>query len=157
MHAQLVYLGTTHLVPDDDVVPVGPELVEGEDVEPGALVAGRVQRDPHGVLLQQRREALVHRQVLVRLEVQQLWGGEKKSYRRKICEEGGLGTNLAISEAPRDEHVGSKLFLSTRVTCAEGGEGGKGCYFSRPLSAALSSASFLVLLLFLSVISRMHN
>ena len=47
-------------------------LVEGEYVEPGALVAGGVQVHPHGVLLQQRRQPLVDRQVLVGLDVQQL-------------------------------------------------------------------------------------
>ena len=31
-----------YLVPHHDIVPVGPELVEGEDVEPGALISGRI-------------------------------------------------------------------------------------------------------------------
>ena len=61
-----------YLVSDDDVVPVGPELVEGEDVEPGALVAGGVEVDAHGVLLQEGRKTLVHSQVLVRLQMEKL-------------------------------------------------------------------------------------
>ena len=58
--------------PGTYVVALAAELPEGLDVEPGALVARRVQGHPHGVLLQQRREPLVHRQVLVGLDVQQL-------------------------------------------------------------------------------------
>lgn len=54
------------------VVPVGAQLPEGLDEEPGAFVPRPVQRDPHGVLLQQSREALVHRQVLVALHVEEL-------------------------------------------------------------------------------------
>lgn len=57
---------------DTDLVAGDAQLVEGEDVEPGALVARHVQRHPHGVLLKVRRQPLVHRQVLVALEVQQL-------------------------------------------------------------------------------------
>ena len=49
-----------------------PQLVEGRHVEPGALVAGRVEVDAHGVLLQERRLALVDGQILVRLQVKQL-------------------------------------------------------------------------------------
>jgi len=64
---------TDYLVSHDDVVSVGPELVERQDVEPGALVAGGIQGDAHGVLLQQRGQLLVHRQVLVALDVQQLF------------------------------------------------------------------------------------
>ena len=64
------------LITDDHVVPVGPELVEREDVEPGAFISGRVEVDPHRVLLQQRRKPFVDRQVLVGLQVQQL---EKKT------------------------------------------------------------------------------
>lgn len=59
------------------IISLAAELPEGLDVEPGALVPGRVQRNPHGVLLQQSREALVHRQVLVTLNVQEL--GQKKT------------------------------------------------------------------------------
>lgn len=54
------------------VISVGAELPEGLDEEPGALVPRPVQRDPHGVLLQQRRQPLVHRQVFIALHVQQL-------------------------------------------------------------------------------------
>ena len=49
-----------------------PKFVEGRHVEPGPLVAGRVEVDAHGVLLEERRLTLVHRQVLVRLQVEQL-------------------------------------------------------------------------------------
>lgn len=54
------------------VVSVGAELPEGLDEEPGALVPRPVQSDPHGVLLQQRRETFVDRQVFVALHVKQL-------------------------------------------------------------------------------------
>ena len=40
-------------------------LVEGEYVEPGALVPRRVQGDPHGVLLEEGGEPLVDGEVLV--------------------------------------------------------------------------------------------
>lgn len=43
------------------VIPIAPKLPEGLDEEPGALVARRVQRHPHGILLQQGRQPLVHR------------------------------------------------------------------------------------------------
>ena len=65
----LVY---NYLISDDDIVSVGPELVEGEDVEPGPLVAGRIQVDPHRILFQQSRKTFVHRQVFVRFQVKQL-------------------------------------------------------------------------------------
>lgn len=67
-----------HLVPDDDVVAVRSEFVERENVEPGSLVSGRVQRHSHGVLLLQSGQSLVDRQVLVRLQMKKL--------RRKKCE-----------------------------------------------------------------------
>lgn len=54
------------------VVSFAAELPEGLDVEPGTLVSGRVQGNPHGVLLQQRRKPLVHRQELVALNVKEL-------------------------------------------------------------------------------------
>lgn len=54
------------------VVSVGAELPEGLDEEPGAFVPRPVQSDPHGVLLQQSGEALVHRQVFITLHVEQL-------------------------------------------------------------------------------------
>lgn len=56
----------------------GAQLIEGLDVEPGAFVSGRVQHHPHGVLLQQGGKTLVHRQVLVALQVEELGhrGGE---------------------------------------------------------------------------------
>lgn len=56
------------------VVPVAPQLPEGLDEEPGALVARGIQRHPHGVLLQQGRQPLVDGQVLVTLHVQELGG-----------------------------------------------------------------------------------
>ena len=61
-----------YLVPHYNIVPVGPELVEGEDVEPRPLVPRRVQVDPHRVLLQQGGKTLVHCQVLVGLDVEEL-------------------------------------------------------------------------------------
>lgn len=54
------------------IVSFAAQLPEGLDVEPGTLVPGRVQGDPHGVLLQQGREPLVHRQELVALNVKEL-------------------------------------------------------------------------------------
>lgn len=56
----------THAVPD------GAQFVEGLDVEPGALVSSCVQHHPHGVFLQQSRQTLVHRQILVALQVEEL-------------------------------------------------------------------------------------
>lgn len=60
------------------IISFAAELPEGLNVEPGALVPGRVQRNPHGVLLKQGRETLVHRQELITLNVQELrqknWG-----------------------------------------------------------------------------------
>lgn len=56
-------------------VSIAAELPEGLDVEPGALVPSWVQRNPHGVLLEQRRQTLVHGQKLVALNVEEL--GEK--------------------------------------------------------------------------------
>lgn len=50
----------------------GAQFVEGLDVEPGAFVSGCVQHHPHGVLLQQGGKTLVHRQVLVALQVEEL-------------------------------------------------------------------------------------
>lgn len=59
-------------------VSQGPQLVERLDVEPGSLVPRRVQRYSHGVLLQQCREPLVHSQVFIAFQVQQL-SAERKS------------------------------------------------------------------------------
>lgn len=56
----------THTVPD------GAQFVERLDVEPGALVSSCVQHHPHGVFLQQSRQTLVHRQILVALQVEEL-------------------------------------------------------------------------------------
>ena len=47
-------------------------LVEGEDIEPGSLVARGVEGDPHGVLLEEGGEPLVDGEVLVRFDVEQL-------------------------------------------------------------------------------------
>lgn len=57
---------------DTHTVSQGAQLVKGLDVKPGALVACRVQRHPHSILLQQGRESLIHRQVLIAFQVQQL-------------------------------------------------------------------------------------
>lgn len=54
------------------IISFTTELPEGLNVEPGALVPGRVQRNPHGILLKQSRKTLVHRQILITLNVQQL-------------------------------------------------------------------------------------
>lgn len=54
------------------IVSFAAELPERLDVEPGTLVPSRVQGNPHGVLLQQRRKPLVHRQELVALNVKEL-------------------------------------------------------------------------------------
>lgn len=48
------------------------QLVERHHVEPGALVAVSVERHAHGVLLEQGRQPLVHSQILVALDVEQL-------------------------------------------------------------------------------------
>lgn len=59
------------------IIPIAPKLPEGLDEEPGALVARGIQRHPHGVLLQQGWQPLVHRQVFVAFHVQKLrhrWG-----------------------------------------------------------------------------------
>lgn len=64
--------GMTHAVSN------GAQFVEGLDVEPGALVSGRVQHHPHGVLLQQGRKTLVHRQVLVALQVEELGHADER-------------------------------------------------------------------------------
>lgn len=53
-------------------VSQGPQLVEGLNVEPGTFVSSRVQRHSHGVFLQQRWQPLVHRQVFIAFQVQQL-------------------------------------------------------------------------------------
>lgn len=54
------------------IISFAAELPERLNVEPGALVPGRVQRNPHGVLLKKSGEALVHRQELIALNVKEL-------------------------------------------------------------------------------------
>lgn len=54
------------------IVSFAAELPEGLNIEPGALISSRVQRNPHGILLKQSRESLIHRQVLITLYVQEL-------------------------------------------------------------------------------------
>lgn len=54
------------------IVTVGPQLPEGLDEEPGALVSRPIQGDSHGVLLQQSRQTLVHRQIFITLHVEKL-------------------------------------------------------------------------------------
>lgn len=66
-HCSAQLLGA--LQPRTHIISVAPQLPEGLDEEPGPLVAGGIQRHPHGVLLQQGRQPLVHRQVLVALHV----------------------------------------------------------------------------------------
>lgn len=54
------------------VVSIGAELPEGLDKEPGPFVARPIQCDSHGILLQQSRQTLVHRQIFVAFHVKQL-------------------------------------------------------------------------------------
>lgn len=54
------------------IISFAAELPEGLNVEPGALIPGRVKRNPHGVLLKQSWKTLIHRQELVALNVQEL-------------------------------------------------------------------------------------
>lgn len=56
----------------DYVVSIGTELPEGLDEEPGTFVPRPIQCDSHGILLQQSRQTLVHRQIFVALHVKQL-------------------------------------------------------------------------------------
>lgn len=71
--------------PCPHIVPIAPKLPEGLDEEPGALIARGVQRHPHGVLLQQGRQPLVHGQVLVALHVQELGGQAGQSHPRRLA------------------------------------------------------------------------
>lgn len=66
------YIGVDVKRRETYIVSFAAELPEGLNVEPGALVASWVQRNPHSVLLQESREALVHGQVLIALYVQEL-------------------------------------------------------------------------------------
>lgn len=59
-------------VANHDIVAARTELVKGHDVEPGPLVSVRIQVDPHCVFFEQRRQSLVHCDVFVGLEVQEL-------------------------------------------------------------------------------------
>lgn len=54
------------------IISFTAELPERLNVEPGALIPGRVKRNPHGVLLKQSWKTLIHRQELVTLNVQEL-------------------------------------------------------------------------------------
>lgn len=65
-HSHRLVRTMTHTVSD------GAQFVERLYVKPGPLVSSSVQHHPHGVLLQQRRQTLVHRQVLVALQVEEL-------------------------------------------------------------------------------------
>lgn len=58
--------------PCTHVISVAPQLPEGLDEEPGSLVAGGIQCHPHGVLLKQGWQSLVHCQVLIALHVEEL-------------------------------------------------------------------------------------
>ena len=58
---------------DAYTVTSGAEFIERLDVEPRSLVASQVQSNSHSILLQQRWKPLVHRQILVTLEMQQLY------------------------------------------------------------------------------------
>lgn len=59
------------------IISFTAELPERLDVEPGTFVPSRVQRNTHGILLQERREPFVHCQKLVTLDVKEL--RQKKS------------------------------------------------------------------------------
>ena len=61
------------LVADDHFVAHRAQLVERLHDEPGRLAARVVQVDAHGVLLDVGGQLLVHRHVLVALQVQQLY------------------------------------------------------------------------------------
>lgn len=54
------------------IISFTAELPERLDVEPGTFVPGRVQGNTHGILLQERRQPLVHRQKLVTFDVKEL-------------------------------------------------------------------------------------
>ena len=54
------------------VISSRAQLVERLNEEPGAFVSGCVERDAHGVLLEQRRKSFVDGEELVALDVQQL-------------------------------------------------------------------------------------
>ncbi len=66
----------THTVPD------GAKFIEGLDVEPGALISSCVQHHPHGVLLQQSRQTLVHCQIFVALQVEELSRNNVRRHRQ---------------------------------------------------------------------------
>ena len=53
-------------------VNINDYLVERKNIEPGALISGRVQRDSHCILLQESREPLIDGEIFVRLDVEQL-------------------------------------------------------------------------------------
>lgn len=82
------------------IVSVGAQLPEGLDEEPRALVACPVQRDPHGVFLQQSRESLVHRQVFVAFHVEELrkQAAVKKCSFEKPADKGQMSTQIVHQE-----------------------------------------------------------
>lgn len=58
------------------IVAVGTQLPEGLDEEPGPFISRAIQRDSHGVLLQQSRQTFVHRQIFITLHVEKLYTDE---------------------------------------------------------------------------------
>lgn len=60
------------------IVSFTAQLPEGLDVEPGTFIPSRVQGDAHGIFLEQRRETLVHSQVLVTFYVKKLLKKERR-------------------------------------------------------------------------------
>lgn len=60
------------IIEETYIVSFTAELPEGLDVETGALISSWVQRNPHCIFLKQRRQAFVHRQVLITLNVEEL-------------------------------------------------------------------------------------
>lgn len=105
-----------HLVADDDAVAVASQLVKRHYVEPGALVPVRVQVNPHRVLLQQRRQPLVHRQEFVGLEMQQL------PYRERIDVNNGnareLNANLCACNRAAVNNVHRDVCVAERICAA---------------------------------------
>lgn len=75
IYAKFLLLGIINSDPtlrSTHTVSQGSQLVERLNVEPGSLVPRTVQSHSHGILLQQSRQPLVHSQVLIAFQVQQL-------------------------------------------------------------------------------------
>lgn len=73
------------------IISFTAQLPERLDVEPGTFVPGWVQRNTHGILLQERREPFVHRQELVTLDVKKLRQKTSRLQPRQENAPSGLG------------------------------------------------------------------